>query len=79
MALKVNCPNCFKSYRFAEETAGMKYQCKACEQQFVIGNPALANVAVPAPSPTVQISACHRQSGANDGKSALNRTTFTER
>jgi hypothetical protein len=56
MALEVNCPNCLKSYRFAEDTAGKKFQCKACQQQFVIGNPMPANIVVPVPGPSVQVS-----------------------
>jgi len=63
MALEVNCPNCFKSYRFAEDTAGKKFQCKACQQQFVVGHPTPANVVVPTPNPSVQVSAGSTKKG----------------
>jgi hypothetical protein len=50
MPLEVNCPNCFKSYRLADGSTGRKVQCKACQQVFQVGEPALS----PEPFPSVE-------------------------
>jgi hypothetical protein len=56
MAMEVSCPKCGQTYRFAEDNIGKKFQCSACKQIFMIGQPSPVLATVPAPSPVVQVS-----------------------
>ena|GEM_PF-5165397 len=39
MAMEVSCPKCGQTYRFAVDNIGKKFQCSACQQAFMIGQP----------------------------------------
>ncbi len=57
MPLEVNCPKCAKNYRFDDKYAGRLFQCKACQQEFLIGTPTPPSPASPAAAPQIQVPA----------------------